>query len=268
MKRALCLSSIIILVLMLLVAGCGESDDAEAPEAEPEEEVVEEEAAVEEEEDVATEEDEEVVEDEDAVYFESDRYVLPETFTDFIATFKEIQYTGGDVGGEEFNVHYEHIGVEEVDGVQADKVEFRVAGEGLFELWVDSEGDFQRVIVEGEEIPVEMAQPMAGSIKNAAMAPFYHASAIDIENVFGRNVPGNEQNIVSTETETIGGMTATVYTVEASVGPPAVEDELSASATLRIADFGDFQAVISWETTDPYEGASKGFFRIDDFVLR
>ena len=267
MKRTLGLSSIIILVLMLLVAGCGEPDDTEAPEVDPEEEAAEEEVAVEEEEDAAAEEDEEVVEDEDAVYFDSDHYVLPESFPDFVATFKEIRYTGGDVGGAETTVHYEHIEVEEVDGVQTDKVEFSVDGE-VFTLWVDSEGNFQRVIADGEELPIEIAQPLAEPIKDASMAPFYHTSAIDVEYVFRRDIPGYEQNIVKTETETFGDMTATVYTVEASVGPPAVEEALSASATMQIADFGDFQAIISWETTEPYEGASKGFLRIDDFVLR
>ncbi|MGM0653115.1 MAG: hypothetical protein ACQES4_10110 [Bacillota bacterium] len=267
MKRILGLSSIIVLVLMLLLAGCGEPEDTEAPEVEPDEEAEEEEAAVEEEEDIATE-DEEVEADEDAVYFESDRYVLPETFTDFIATFKEIQYTGGEVGGEEVSVQYEHVGVEEVDGVQTDKVELSIAGEGSCTAWVDDKGDFQRVIIDGEEIPIEMAQPLAEPIKNAAMAPFHHASAIDVENVFSSSTPGYEQTIVNTETETIGDMTATVYTVEVSVGPPAVEEELSASATLRIADFGDFQAVISWEATEPQQGESKGFFRIDEFALR
>ncbi len=262
MKRTFGLGSIILLVLMLLVAGCGEPDEAEAPVEEPDEE------AVEDEEIKTEEEDEQVVEDEDTVYFDSEHYVLPESFPDFIATFKEIRYTGGDVGGAETTVHYEHIGVEEVNGVQTDKVEFSVDGEGVFTLWVDSEGNFQRVIADGEELPIEIAQPLAEPIKSAAMAPFYHASAINLENVFGRDVPGYEQNIVKTETETFGDMTATVYTVEASVGPPAVEEALSASATMRIADFGDFQAIISWETTDPYEGASKGFLRIDNFVLR
>jgi len=264
MKRTLGLGSIIVLVLVLLAAGCG-PDEAEAPE----EELAEEEVAVEEE-DIATdeEEDEEIVDEEDAVYFESDQYVLPETFAEFIATFKEIKYTGGEVGGEEVTVHYEHVGVEEIDGVQADKVEFSMEGEGIFTLWVDSEGSFQRVIANGDEIPVEMAETLAEPVKNAAMAPFYHASQIDVEYIFDEPVPGYEQNVVKTETETFGDQTATVYTVEASVGPPAVEEDLSASATLRIADFGDFQAVTSWETTEAYEGGSKGFLRIDEFVLR
>lgn len=266
MKKLLGISSITVLVLVLLAAGCGEPDEAEVPEEDP----AEEEVAVEEEEDVATEEEaEEIVEDEDGVYFESDQYILPETFAEFIATFKEIQYTGGNVDGETTTVRYNHVGVEEVDGVQTDKVEFGVEGEGLFALWVDSEGNFQRVIADGEEIPVEMAQMLAEPVKNAAMWPFYHASQqIDIENVFGRPIPGYEQNVVKTETETISGMTATVYTVEASAGPPAVEEELSASATVRIADFGDFQAVLSWETTEPYEGGSKGFLRIDELEFR
>lgn len=260
MKKTLGLGSIIVLVLMLLVAGCGDPDDAEAPEVEPDEETAAEEVGV--------EEEEETIDDEDTVYFESEQYVLPETFAEFVATFKEIRYTGGDVGGEETTVHYEHIGVEEVDGVEADKVEISVEGEGFFTLWVDNEGNFQRVIADGEEIPLGIAQPMAEPLKNAAMAPFYHASQIDVENVFKKPVPGYEQTVVKTETETFGDLTATVYTVEASVGPPAVDDELSASATLRIADFGDFQVVISWETTKAYEGGSKGFLRIDDFVLR
>ncbi len=41
MNRIIGLSGIIVLVLMLLVAGCSEPDHAEAPEADPEEEATE-----------------------------------------------------------------------------------------------------------------------------------------------------------------------------------------------------------------------------------
>ncbi len=259
MKRKLWLNSIILLVLILFLAGCAGPDTPEAPVVESNEEAVEAEVDVEE---------EEVVEDEDAVYFESDKYVLPETFPDFIATFKEIRYTGGDVDGAETSIHYKHIGVEEVGGVQTDKVQFSVDGEEVFTLWVDSEGDFQRVVANGEELPIEIARPLAEPIKTAVMAPFYHAFVIDIENLFRSPVPGYTQTIIKTETARFGGMTATVYTIEATAGPPAVEEHLAGSAILQIADFGDFQVIMSWETIDTYEGASKGFFRIEDFRLR
>ncbi len=262
MRRALGFFSIVLLVALLLIAGCGAPDETE----EVEEELAEEEVAVEEE---INGETEETAEDEDAVYFEAEEYVLPETFPEFIATFQEIQYTGGQVDGQQTSVNYSHLGVEEVDGVQTDKVEISVADEGAATLWVDSEGDFHKVIFEGEELPAAMAQQFAEPLLGAAMAPFHHASTFDLEDIFGGPVPGYEQNVIETGTETFGDLSATVYTIEFSVGPPAVEEDLSAEATAKLADFGDFQVITYWETTKLYGARDdKGIFSIDEFILR
>jgi len=261
MRRALESFSIVLLVALLLLAGCGAPDETEEVEEEP----AEEEVAVEEEEEEITEE----AEDEDVVYFESGEYVLPETFPEFIATFKEIQYTGGQVGGQKTTVNYSHLGVEEVGGVETDKVEIGVEGEGFATLWVDSEGSFHKVLFEGEELPAAMAEQFAGPLLDAAMAPFHHASTFDLEDIFGEPVPGYDQNVIETGTETFGDLSATVYTVEFSVGPPAVEEDLSAEATAKLADFGDFQVITYWETTKMYGVRDdKGIFSIDEFILR
>lgn len=263
MKKTFGLSCIFLLASVFIFAGCGEPDEP----AEPEEVPAEEEVVVEEDEEVE-EPEEEVAEDDDAVHFDTEDYTLPGSFAEFIATFEKIQYTGGDVDGQQTTVSYEHIGVEETEGVETDRIEFSVEGEGVYELWVDRDGNFQRVIAEGEEIPVEMAQSLAEPIRKAAMAPFHHASDFDLENVFKKPVPGYEQEVVATETETYGGQSATVYIVNMSVGPPAVEEELSAKATVHLADFGDYQAITFWETTEAYEGGGKGFLEIDAFDLR
>lgn len=267
MKGTLGLGGIVLLVALLVFTGCGGPDEAEDPEEEPAEDVV----AVEDENASEIEEEaveETVTEDEDAVYFDSGEYALPETFPEFVATFKEIQYTGGDVDGPQTTVSYNHLGVEEIDGVKADKVEFGVEGEGIFTIWIDSDGNFQKVIVEGEEIPIEMASHFAEPIKSAVMAPFHHVTRFNLDKLFQESIPGFEQKLIDTRTEMFGDQSVTVYTVEFSVNPPAVKEELAATALVEIADFDDFQAVTYWETTEPYEGGGKGLLKIDELILR
>lgn len=264
MRRASGFFSIVLLAVLLLLTGCGAPDETEVVK----EESAEEEVVVEEEEEINGE-TEEAAEDEDTVYFEAEEYVLPETFPEFIATFQEIQYTGGHVDGQQTSVNYSHLGVEEVDGVETDKVEISVADEGAATLWVDSEGDFHKVIFEGEELPAAMAQQFAQPLLEAAMAPFHHASTFDLEDIFGEPIPGYDQNVIETGTETYGDLSATVYTIGFSVGPPAVEEDLSAEATAKLADFGDFQVITYWETTKLYGARdNKGIFSIDEFILR
>ncbi|MFO7952533.1 MAG: hypothetical protein R6U91_06990 [Bacillota bacterium] len=269
MKRTLGLSCIFLLAVLFIFAGCGEPDDAAEPEEEPaEEEVVDEEA----DEEVEESEEDVAEEDDDAVHFGTEDYALPGSFAEFIAIFKKIQYTGGEVDGQQTTISYEHIGVEEIDGVETDKIEFSAKGaveeEGVFDIWVDREGNIQRVIFEGEEIPLAIAQQMAEPLKSAAMAPFYTAQELDLENIFKEPVPGYDQEVVGTETKTFGGQSATVHIVDVSVGPPAEEEDQAYEATVHVADFGDYQVITSWEVTQPYQDTGKGFLKIEEFALR
>ncbi len=263
MKKGLGLMVFLLVVLALAAAGCGEAE--ETPEAV--EEPVEEEAELEEEADPEEEAVEEVEADEEAL-FEIEQWVAPETYQEFIATIKEIRYSVGEVGGEKFSINYNHLGTEDVDGVQTDKVEFGVEGEGTFTMWVDGEGEFRRMVMDGEELPAEMAQMVAAPMMSMVMVPFHQVEAFNIADLGRSTISGVTHRHVDTETASFGDLSATVHSVELSVGPPAVPEGESGSALVRIADFGGFQMVTGWEVYDADGESFEGEFLVEKITLR
>ena len=260
MKKTIILCCALLLLLGLLFAGCGVPDETEEMAEEPSDEeiVVDEEEPVE----------ENAVDDEEDIMFETGQWITPETYGDFVATFQEIQYSVGEVGGQKTTVQYVHLGIENVDGVQTDKVELSVAGEGSFTIWSDSEGEIQRLLVDGEEIPVDMARMFADSILTMALLPFQQATAYSVNQLFTTGVSGLDETYLGSETETFGDLSATVHRIRISVEPPAVPEGQEAEAILGIADFGDFQMVTSWEVEEMADDSFRGEFTIDKVALR
>ncbi len=262
MKKGLGLLFVLLIILALVAAGCGDAE--EAPEAV--EEPVEEEAELEEEAD--PEETVEDIEADEEALFEIEQWVAPETYQEFVATIKEIRYSVGEVGGEKVRINYNYLETEDVDGVQADKVEFGIEGEGTFIMWVDGDGEFRRLVMDGEEFPAEMAQMVAAPMMTMVMLPFHQVEAFNIADLGRSTVSGVTHNHVGTETANFGDLSATVHSVELSVGPPAVPEGESGSAVVRIADFGDFQMVTGWEVYDAEGESFEGEFLVEKITLR
>ncbi len=256
MKKGLGLLVFILIILALAAAGCGDAEEAPEAVEEPVEEAVPEEETA-----------EEAETDEDAL-FEVEQWVAPETYQEFVATIKEIRYSVGEVGGEKFSINYNHLGTEDVDGVQTDKVEFGVEGEGTFTMWVDGDGEFRRLVMDGEELPAEMAQMVAAPMMTMVMLPFHQVETYNIADLGRSTISGVTHNHVGTETATFGDLSATVHSIELSVGPPAVPEGESGSAIVRIADFGDFQMVTGWEVYDAEGESFEGEFLVEKITLR
>ena len=257
MKKSLGLLVLILIIMALAAAGCGDTEEApEAVEEPVEEEIDSEEEAVED-----AEADEETL-------FEVEEWVAPETYQEFVATIKEIRYSVGEVGGDKFSINYNYLETEDVDGVQTDKVEFSIEGEGTFTMWVDGEGEFRRLVMDGEELPAEMAQMVAAPMMSMVMLPFHQVEAFNIADLGRSTISGVTHNHVGTETATFGDLSATVHSVELSVGPPAVPEGESGSAVVRIADFGDFQMVTGWEVYDAEGESFEGEFLVEKITLR
>jgi len=263
MKKGLGLLVFLVVVLMIATAGCGETEETpEAVEepAEPEEDTPAEEADVEEDVDSEIDGEEEL--------FDVDYWVAPETYQDFVATIKEIQYSVGEAGGEKFSINYKHLGTEEVEGVQTDKVEFSIEGEGNFTMWIDRDGEFRRLVTNGEEFPAEMAQMVAAPMMSMVMLPFHQVDTYNIANLGRHTVDGITHKHIGTENETYGDLSARVHSIEISAGPPAVPEGESGSAIIRVADFGDFQMVTGWEVHDADGESFEGEFVVEKIYLR
>ncbi len=263
MKKNLYLYIVILFVLVMVSSGCGMleevTDQVEELIDEAVEEVTEEEPA---------EDEEDVVADKEEALFEMEQWVAPEDYRAFVDTFKELKYSVGEVDGEKMTVHYVHQGIEDVDGVETDKVELGIEGESSFVMWIDSDGEFRRLIADGEEIPREMAHMFADPFMNLVMLPFQQVVSYDIGSMVTSPVPGVKEEHVGTETATFGDLSATVYIIEISVEPPAVAEGQSGSATLHVADFGEFQMVTAWNIREVEGEAFRGKFSIDKVALR
>ncbi len=257
MKNGLALLVLMLLIVALTAAGCGDTEEApEAVEEPVEEEIDSKEEAVED------------PEADDETLFEVEEWVAPETYQEFVATIKEIRYSIGEVGGEKFSINYNHLGTEEVDGAQTDKVEIGVEGEDTFTMWIDGDGEFRRLVLDGEELPSEMAQMVAIPMMSMVMVPFHQVEAFNIADLGRSEIQGVTHRHVGTETAGFGDLTATVHSVELSVGPPAVPEGESGSVLVRIADFGDFQMVTGWEVYDAEGDSFKGEFLVETITLR
>lgn len=257
MKKSLGFLVFIMIIMALAAAGCGDTEESPDEFEEPAE--------------VEAPLEEEAVEDIEAAeeaLFEIEQWVAPKTYQEFVATIKEIRYSVGEVGGERFTISYNHLGTEEIDGVQTDKIEFSIAGEGNFTMWMDSTGEFKRLVMDGEEIPSEMAQMFAAPMMAMMLGPFHQVEAYNVAHLGRSTVPGVTHKHMSTESASFGDLTATVHSVELSVGPPAVPEGESGSAIVRIADFGGFQMVTGWEVYHAEGEDFAGDFLIENITLR
>ena len=263
MKKIFCLGVIILLVMTFSLSGCSLVEDVEYFIDEVLDRAADEVDRVTEERD-----EEEVIAGEGEALFEIEKWVEPENYQEFVATFKKLKYSVGEVDGEKVQVHYSHVGVEDVDGVETDKVELGIEGEGTFTMWIDEEGEFRRLIIDGEEIPSEMAHMLTDSFMNLLMLPFQQVISYNIGDMVTSPVPGVTEKYLGSETAAFGDLTATVHTVEISVKPPAVPEGQSGVATLHIADFGQFQMVTAWNVHEVEGESFSGEFTIDEIVLR
>jgi len=258
-KRELFFFATSLLLALLVITGCGDTDDVEEAVEEAVEEVVEEI-------DEVDETDEATIDDE--AIFETSQWVQPESYEEFVATVKAIKYRVGEVGGESISISYLHEGTEEVSGISTDKVSIDMEDEGSFTMWVDSEGTVQRIIADGEELPAEMADMITAPLMSMVMLPFHQASALDAQAMAASPVPGVSQNHLETGTENYGDLSANVHRVEISVEPPAVPEGESGKAILHFADFGDFQMVTGWEVQEMDGQSFSGEFKIEEITLR
>lgn len=256
MKKTIVISMVILFIgLAMLASGCAERDaagDAAEETAVPA---------------VADDDDEVGESEEESVIF--DTWKAPVNLQEVVAVFKEIRHSVTQDGMEVLAVHYRYEGSETLSGVQTDKITVDWNEEKI-EAWLDSAGEIKKIKIGGEEIPDEMAAMLAEPMLANLMMPFQIAQGWDVRDLVSaaHQEPGVTVSRVKSGEETIGDLRAIIYTYEVTVEPPAVPAGEGSRMQWRIADFGEFQTIVSWEMLEGGGGESNLDFKIDRIVLR
>jgi len=250
---------ILLLVLIMIgtvMLGCG------APDDDVEEEVMNGEEIINDDNETDIEEDE--VEE---AMVEIDDWKAPVSIQELVTNYKEIRHTWSEKGEEVFAVHYLHEGSETVDGVQTDKVSFNI-GDEKYILWIDSDGNTQKVEVGGEVLPKEMGDMMFTPFISSILMPFHVSKDWNVNQMLVHPEPGVNIKKVGTDQETIGELTGTVHTFEVSLEPPHVPEGERGTVSWKVADFDDFQMLVGWEVLESAGEKLNIEFNIDRLALQ
>ncbi len=168
------------------------------------------------------------------------------------------------------SVRLEVVGREDVGGVQTDHVLFTMTpsnGQAVrMEMWVNEKGEILRMIVNGEELPAQVAAMGGTSMLIGFFWPFVTADAMD----FAAALEGENSaslfyaNKVETRTERFGDVPAEVYSFTVQMRDAAK----AFTYTWEVADFGKFQLFTRWQFNQPGPDGGTAEFRVTDLKLR
>lgn len=247
---------ILLLVLIMIgsiMLGCGAPDDVVEEEVINGEEIIDDEEAT-------------IDEDEEGLV-EIDDWKAPASIQEVVATYKEIRHTWSEKGEEIAAVHYLHEGSDTVDGTPTDRVSFDI-GDEKFTLWIDDEGNTQKIEVGGEVLPKEMGDIMFTPLISSILMPFHVSHDWNVNQMLVHPDPGVNIKKVGTDQETIGELTGTVHTFEVTLEPPHVPEGERGTVRWKVADFDDFQMLVGWEVLESAGEKLNIEFSIDRLALQ
>lgn len=162
-------------------------------------------------------------------------------------------YEGGERVQDSL-MEYEHQGMEEVQGIEADVLGFSMTAEqqeqkafSSLKIWHDGEEIIQ-MDVDGEIIPAEMAGMMGETMITSIMFPFYNFADLTVETFAQRgDVSRSQQSLFGREVDVIR-----VELEDMVVG--GVD-----SAIIRLAEFEDFVMAISYDYSSSEEDLDMSF---------
>lgn len=241
---------VLSLALGLYVYGCGGSDVAE-PDGNGD--TIEG--------DVATGKD-------TVIELELDAWENPENMFELVSLFKELRYTI-NTGFDTNTIHYRYEGNEVIGGAETEKITLQIDEES-FAAWVDGSGKVVQAEMGGELMDEELADIMTTAYLDMALMPFLMAGNLSISEMIRDSIPGYSVRLTGTKQEKIGDLTAVVHSLEITMGPPVISAGEKFTYIWRIADFGQFQTLISWKVVEQSEGSGQlAFeFEIDKISLR
>lgn len=146
-------------------------------------------------------------------------------------------------------VRFEFVGRDNIDGVGADEV-FLVmeSADGAPEIraWVNDDGQVLRMIIDGDEQPLQVVSSFGQTIFMAALWPFGLSQEFDILQAIEED---EEQVVITSHTrrsEVLAGLRATVHEFTGYHDEPGVD----ANFTYRFAHFGDFALILGWKAVE------------------
>ncbi|MFO7814609.1 MAG: hypothetical protein R6V14_02525 [Halanaerobiales bacterium] len=182
---------------------------------------------------------------------------LPSDVEELVKSFSYMNYdivmSKDDQKIQDSTLEYDYLGKEEVEGVETDKVSFKMEDSmendmpSEMSFWFEGT-DIKKMIVDGEEISAEMIDVMGDRLLKIIFAPFYSLSEINMEEM-------SEMGEVSHSQEMFGGEEIDVTTIEIGNIP---EYELE-SVMAKVGEYDEAQFVISYNYVSSEEDMEVNF---------
>ncbi|MGM0438642.1 MAG: hypothetical protein ACQEQD_10275 [Bacillota bacterium] len=197
-----------------------------------------------------------------------DKLKTPTKLQDIIDTFDRLKYNfkafNEGEKAQELMVEFQYQGLEEVQGVQADKLiiessAMETSKISQMEFWLD-DGEIIRIVQEGQEIPIAMVDTMKEKMLEAFFFPFYYFEKLNLEEI------ASEGEVTKSQ-EMIGEKEVDIIKIKGNNLP---EYGLK-SGTMELADFDKLLMMVSFDyiTLDEAEAKfEEGQFEIEEIELR
>ena len=188
---------------------------------------------------------------------------IPTQVEDLIAKFSQLDYQvktiqNSTTSYEAFN-SFQYLGQESVQGETTDKLslEFQPAGQetNSILLWI-ADGKFKQAEYQGQIIPGEMFDMMAGNVLDAVFAPFHNISEYNLKELA-------DIGEVSRSQKMIGDKEVEVITVTVEDVP---EEEIE-RGTVHLANLDNFLMVVGFDYFSKVEDFQQ-IFEVTAFELR
>ncbi len=202
-----------------------------------------------------------------------DGWYNPNSISDLVDTFERFDWVWANISegeeGESNRVSYRFEGTETVDGVDAEKVALSFKDDEIV-LWLDGDRSVVRAQVNDDPVPSMALDSILEPVLDAAFAPFAAVEDINIQGLItGTQDYGWNWQVVDKSPESIGEMRAEVTTLEVEIGPPYADEGKEVRARWAIADFGDLQMLVEWESEEGGAGSGYGItLEVEALALR
>ncbi len=202
----------------------------------------------------------------------TENLIIPATFQEILGLFQEVHQIYLDAGEEVSYTSYTFEGTEAVNGTETEIVEFYAKhadeDETKAKVWFDAEGNIVQYELEAEGFPEEYGEMMVENLTVSFL--FFHDFLPNVDRTVLDIITGEAENsrysLLYSRNERFGDLEVTVYSIGEWHG---FVGEETPSTKFDIADFGDFQTIVSLELSEDIV-TNGGSFRvvIDDAVLR
>ena len=203
----------------------------------------------------------------------TENLIMPATFQEMLGLFQEAHQITLDAGEEVSYSSYTYEGTEEVNGIETDLVELYTKhadeGETTAKAWFDAEGNIVQYELDAEEFPEEHGEELIEGI--AGSFTFFHGFLPDIDDqavfvVITGEEEDSRYSLLGSRYKRFGDMEVAVYSIGEWHG---FVGEETPTTKFDLADFGDFQTIVSLELSEAIV-SNGGSFKviIDDAVLR